>query len=105
MKVLINGGAELDHTSVWRSIRNQKNVALQLCWDALTGTLDAAVKVIVSNDKIEPTTLLTRTITTANNAGDRLLLEIDTHAAYYCVVYLHNNVSGGTLKVTSEEEG
>jgi len=104
MKTLISGSGAVAHTGTWQSIKPTGGVALQLCWDGLEGTLDGVYTLELSLDRTEITIASTVVVSTATNAGNRLLLELPTRAGYYRVRYTPNGVTAGTIKVLSEEE-
>lgn len=104
MKTLITGTATSPHSTEWQSIKPKRKIALQLCWTGLTGTLNATIELHLSLDRTEITIAHIVTITTATNAGDRLLLELETASGFYKLVYTPGGVTGGTIKILSEEE-
>jgi hypothetical protein len=92
--------ARADHTSTVIDTSDVLYMSAQIVWASLTGTLDATIKMEVSNDGtnwVEKSSA-SFTLTTASGT-DMLSLNGVVTEHYYRIKYTHGNVSGGTVSV------
>lgn len=97
--------ASADHTSTDVAaygkpfdFRTFTNAAVQLNWAALTGTIDASVKLQVSNDNSSWVDKSGAVLNLSGADGSGMInLVGSVTEAYYRLVYTHGSVSGGTL--------
>ena len=108
-QILTNYPCDSDYQSPWIPTRIGKNpnqrkeliaVSLQIAWDQLTGTPDAALEIIVTNDLKFSTIAKTINIDSVSNINDSLMIMMNSSFAYFSIRFIKNSVTGGKLSVS-----
>jgi len=108
-QILTNYPCDSDYRSPWIPTRIEKNpnqrkelsaVSLQIAWDQLTGTPDAVLEIIVTNDLKFSTIAKTISIDSASNIDDSLMIIMNSSFAYFSIKYIKNSLTGGNLSVS-----
>ncbi|MDA3844625.1 MAG: hypothetical protein PF588_09695 [Candidatus Kapabacteria bacterium] len=108
-QILTNYPCDSDYRSPWIPTRIEKTpnqmkelsaVSLQIAWDQLTGTPDAVLEIIVTNDLKFSTIAKTINIDSASNLNDSLMIMMNSSFAYFGIRFIKNSVTGGKLSVS-----